>query len=110
LNSDTYFRGLNEFNQEAFFHAHEAFEEAWRTAPAGEKKFLQALVQLAVAFHHFRRGNVAGARSVMKRAGQNLASYPGQFSGVDLIALRQSIGEWQQAIGDGSPVPPLPKL
>jgi predicted metal-dependent hydrolase len=110
VDPETYFRGLTEFNQEAFFHAHEAFEEAWRTAPPDERKFLQALVQLAVAFHHFHRGNLAGARSVMKRAGHNLAAYPEQFAGIDLMSLRRSIGDWQQAMADGSAAPALPKL
>jgi uncharacterized protein len=110
VDSESYFRGRSEFNQGAFFHAHEAFEEAWRTAPGDERKFLQAMVQLAVAFHHFHRGNLAGAASVMKRAGHNLAAYPEQFGGLDLMALRRSIGDWQQAMADGSPAPSLPKL
>ena len=110
MDSNCYLRGLRDFNQEAFFKAHESLEDAWRIAPIEEKKFLQALVQLAVAFHHFSTGNMAGAGSVMKRAGQNLASYPNRFGGLDLTSLRQSIAEWQRALSDGTPVPPLPKL
>src|ERR1700681_750900 len=110
MDSNGYLRGLRDFNQEAFFEAHEALEDAWRIAPEEERKFLQALVQLAVAFHHFNNGNMAGAGSVMKRAGQNLAAYPNQVRGVDLSSLRRSIAEWQQALSDGTPVPPLPKL
>jgi predicted metal-dependent hydrolase len=110
MDSDRYLRGLRDFNQEAFFEAHEALEDAWRIAPEEERKFLQALVQLAVAFYHFHTGNRAGAGSVMKRAAQNLAAYPDRFGGIDLTALRRSIAEWQRALTDGAPVPPLPKL
>jgi predicted metal-dependent hydrolase len=110
MDSNGYLRGLRDFNQEAFFEAHEALEDAWRIAPVEERKFLQALVQLAVAFHHFKNGNMAGAGSVMKRAGQNLAAYPNRFRGLDLTSLRLSIAEWQRALSDGTSVPPLPKL
>jgi predicted metal-dependent hydrolase len=110
MDSNGYLRGLRDFNHEAFFEAHEALEDAWRIAPEEERKFLQALVQLAVAFHHFHNGNKAGAGSVMKRAAQNLAAYPSRFGGIDLTSLRRSIAEWQRALTDGAPVPPLPKL
>jgi predicted metal-dependent hydrolase len=110
MDSNGYQRGLCEFNKEAFFEAHEALEDTWRIAPVEERKFLQALVQLAVAFHHFKKGNLAGAGSVMKRAGQNLAAYPNRFGGLDLTSLRLSIAQWQHALRDGTPVPPLPKL
>ena len=39
--------GIELFNQAEFFEAHEALEEVWRAAPAGEKMFLQGLIQVA---------------------------------------------------------------
>ncbi len=38
---DHYREGIELFNRADFFDAHEVLEDVWRTAPVGEKKFLQ---------------------------------------------------------------------
>jgi len=98
------------FNRCEFFDAHEALEDVWRAAPGPEKKFLQGLIQVAVALHHHSRGNSVGARSVLKRAFRNLSAYPKDFSGIHLSDLMNSIAEWQRALEQGTPVPPPPKI
>ena len=47
-----YERGLALIERGEFFAAHEALEEAWRTAPKDERDFFQGLVHVAVAWHH----------------------------------------------------------
>lgn len=103
-------RGATLFNEGLFFEAHEVLEDAWRAAPAREKKFLQGLIQIAVALHHHGHGNLVGARSLLARAARNLSSYPESFSGIELKQLRDSVAQWQRALGEGTPVPPLPKV
>ena len=45
-------RGAALFDRGAFFEAHEAWEERWRVTPdAGERLFLQGLIQVAAALH-----------------------------------------------------------
>jgi hypothetical protein len=68
------------------------------------------LIQIAVAFHHHARGNLVGARSLLKRAAKNLGGYPDTFAGIELAELRACITEWEHALADGRPVPPLPRL
>ena len=68
--------GIELFNRAAFFDAHEALEDVWRAAPQAEKKFLQGLIQVAVALHHYGNGNTAGARSVLRRAFPKSRPYP----------------------------------
>jgi predicted metal-dependent hydrolase len=102
--------GLELFNRTQFFDAHEALEDVWRAAPQGEKKFLQGLIQVAVALFHHGNGNSIGARSVLRRAFRNLSRYPEGFGGVHLAGLLHSISEWQRAMDEGTPVPPLPKI
>jgi predicted metal-dependent hydrolase len=102
--------GVELFNRAAFFEAHEALEAVWRAAPQSEKKFLQGLIQVAVALHHHGNGNLAGARSVMKRAFRNLSLYPEGFGGIHSAGLLLSISDWQRALDEGKPVPPLPKI
>jgi predicted metal-dependent hydrolase len=108
MDSGPYFQGIALFNQAAFFDSHEVLEEVWREAPEAEKKFLQALIQTAVAFHHQSRGNATGARSLLGRALRNLANYPEEYGGLALGSLRQSIVHWQEALDRGTALPPLP--
>jgi uncharacterized protein len=110
MESEQYFRGVALFNHAAFFECHELLEHAWRDAPLPEKKFLQGLIQTAVAFHHYSRGNSTGARSLLARALRNLAGYPQEFGGLELASLRQSIVNWQDALDHGAALPPLPEL
>ncbi len=102
--------GIELFNRAAFFDAHEALEDVWRAAPLAEKKFLQGLIQVAVALHHYGNGNTAGARSVLRRAFRNLALYPRDFGGIESAGLLHSISEWQRALDEGTAVPALPRI
>ena len=109
LSSD-FRRGATLFNEGLFFEAHEVLEDAWRAAAAQEKKFLQGLIQIAVALHHHGNGNLVGARSLLGRAARNLSGYSENFGGIELKQLRYSVAQWQRALGEGTPVPPLPKV
>ena len=102
--------GIELFNRAAFFDAHEALEDVWRAAPAAEKKFLQGLIQVAVALYHHGNGNSVGARSVLRRAFRNLSRYPENFGGINSELLLSSISAWQRALDEGTPVPPLPTI
>ncbi len=102
--------GIELFNRAAFFDAHEALEDVWRAAPLAEKKFLQGLIQVAVALHHHGNGNLAGARSVLRRAFRNISLYPEGFGGIHSAGLLHSIAEWQRALDEGLPVPALPRI
>ncbi len=110
MNLDGYRRGILLFNSEAFFDAHEVWEDVWRDAEGLEKKFLQGLVQLAVAFHHYSTGNVTGARSVLERARKNLAECPASFGEIDSSSLLESLARWQETLSTGGPKPGFPKL
>jgi uncharacterized protein len=106
----TYAHGIRLFNQGKFFDAHEVLEDVWRVAPAEQKKFLQGLIQLAVALHHHSRGNTVGALSLLKRAARNLAVEPRQPRGIRVSDLLHSITECAGAIEQGMPLPSLPRL
>jgi uncharacterized protein len=110
VDSDKYLRGISLFNNAEFFDAHEALEDVWRAAPPENKKFLQGLVQVAVAFHHHSKGNRVGMRSVLERAIRNLAEPPGSFGQIQLAALLQSLVQWREALDHNSPLPTLPRI
>lgn len=103
-------RGIALFNRAQFFDAHEVLEEVWRPARGRRRRFLQALIQVAVGLHHHSRGNRVGARSVLARAGNTLVSYPPRYAGLKVAPLRASLDAWREALAEGRPAPPLPKL
>lgn len=102
--------GVELLNSAHFFEAHEVLEDAWRAAPDAERRFLQGLIQIAVALHHHSRGNLVGCRSLLARAHRNLALYPAEHEGVDLAALRSALLAWTSALEANRPAPPLPKI
>ena len=107
MDASAFQRGATLFNAREYFDAHEVWEDVWRAAPVEEKKFLQGLIQFAVALHHHSRGNLEGARSLLDRAQRNLSQYPDSFAGVNLAAVRAAISQRQQALSAGAPLPPF---
>ncbi|HLX77139.1 MAG TPA: DUF309 domain-containing protein [Terriglobales bacterium] len=110
MNEAAYHRGLQLFNKAEFFDAHEVLEDVWRAAPAGEKKFLQGLIQVAVGLHHHSRGNLAGARSLLARANRNLSAYSARHGGIELERLRAQVEQWVGALENGQTTPALPRI
>jgi len=100
--------GLRCYRNGEFFEAHEHWEAVWLRTAEPEKTFLQALIQTTAAFHHFQRGNLTGAASLLRGALRRLEPLPGEFGGVAVEPLRQSIGAWLLALGrneSGSKLP-----
>ncbi len=84
----------------------------WLAAQEPEKTFLQGLIQVAAAFHHFQRGNYAGTISLLRSALRRLEAYPEAFAGVAVAPLRATVRLWLGALEtpSRSPLPPLPQL
>lgn len=102
--------GIHLFNQREFYDAHEVWEDVWRESSGLEKKFLQGLIQAAVAFHHYSTGNVAGACSLMERARKNLEDCPERSGGIRVVQFSNALVEWRTAILSGGVTPEHPKL
>ena len=102
--------GVDLFNRAEFFDAHEVLEDIWRAAPQEEKKFLQGIIQVAVALYHHGNGNSIGACSVLRRAFRNLSRYPEGYGGIQLADLLRSVSAWQRAMDEGKPVPQFPRI
>ncbi len=59
--------GIAHFNSSAFFEAHEAFEDLWRTAEGDRRLLLQGLTQVCAGLVKHQRGQPASARTLMAR-------------------------------------------
>ena len=61
-------RGINLFNEQRFFEAHEEWEEEWRMMTEGDDKtFFQGLIYTAASFLHYTRRECDGAKELLKR-------------------------------------------
>lgn len=98
--------GIRLFRTGEYFLAHETLEEHWLDAEAADRDFLQGLIHLAVAFHHYRRGNLTGARLQFRKGASRLGGYSGTVHGVDVDALRLFLEEAPERLARGDPVAP----
>jgi predicted metal-dependent hydrolase len=101
-------RGIEQFNAGRFFEAHETWEEVWLRSPEPERTFLQGIIQIAAAFHHYSRGNCRGASSLLQAGLGRLASFPDAHRGIALGNLRQRAQAWAASLSSGETRPELP--
>jgi uncharacterized protein len=98
--------GLACYRNQQFFEAHEHWEDKWNRLVDPERLFLQALIQVTVAMHHYQHGNRAGALSLLQRALRKLERYPEVFGGIDVAALREDVAVWLLALENAEASPP----
>jgi hypothetical protein len=63
------------------FHAHEVFEDAWKSGPDEERALWRALAQLAVGLTHAARGNVTGGARLLRRGAAGVADWSASEAG-----------------------------
>lgn len=103
-------RGITLFNEQHFWHAHEAWEELWLEARGDDKIFLQGLIQLAAAYHHVQRGTFRGGVRLFDAALRKLSLFPDGHFGMDrasviecALAHREKIARGEHIDGNDFP-------
>jgi uncharacterized protein len=96
-----YQKGLEAFNSAHFYDAHELWEEVWLETPNPDKKFLQGLIQVAAAFHHYSRANLPGTRNLLQEGLLKLDSFPEVHGGLEIGELREAVRGWLAALDIG---------
>ena len=79
--------GIRLFNEAYFFEAHEVLEEVWRQEHGEPRLFLQGLIQVCAAYHHFQNGNLVGAITLLQRGADKMRHYPPRYLGIDAAGL-----------------------
>ncbi|AWM38474.1 hypothetical protein GobsT_33720 [Gemmata obscuriglobus] len=104
--------GVDLFNRGAFFDAHEVWEELWRDCPAPDRRFYQALIQAAVALHHFDRGNHTGAARLYRSGRRYMEPYRPAYRGIVIDPFWDAMaGHLAVALGNaGGPAPARPEI
>jgi predicted metal-dependent hydrolase len=105
-----FLKGIEEFNRQAFFDAHETWEDLWRGEWGEAKPLIQGLIQLAVGSHHAANRNYKGALSQTTKGLEKLKTFPDRCEGIDLAGLRLEIERlrehWQnEQAGRAEPLP-----
>ncbi|MFE9116530.1 DUF309 domain-containing protein [Streptomyces sp. NPDC007172] len=80
------------------FHAHEVFEDAWKSGPPREEPLWRGLAQLAVGLTHAARGNAKGGAALLERGTDSLARYAAG-AGVPTYGLDlDGLAAWARAL------------
>src|SRR5437899_10428206 len=79
--------GIRLFNDEYFFEAHEVLEDVWKQEHGEPRLFLQGLIQISAAYHHYQNGNLVGAATLLQRGADKIRKYPARYLGIDAAGL-----------------------
>ena len=80
-------------NDGFYFEGHEIIEKYWLQYSGEYKKFLQALIQVAIANMHLENGNKKGYQRMKELALENLKPYKGMLFGIDTEALKSRLSD-----------------
>ena len=103
-------KGIEQFNRQEFFESHESWEVIWLAAPEPDKTFMQGIIQIAAALHHYRRKNRNGARSLLRRGLAKVESFPADYRGLNLEEVRSAARSWREHLTGRSEQPGWPQI
>ncbi|MGW2208694.1 DUF309 domain-containing protein [Streptomyces sp. NPDC001781] len=79
------------------FHAHEVFEDAWKSGPDAERELWRGLAQIAVGLTHSARGNTTGGPRLLRRGAAAVTAWSAENRsrpyGLDLPGLAAWAGD-----------------
>lgn len=68
IDMDNFEKGIKFFNEGNYFEAHETWEDQWHgIEKSPEKYFIQGLIMIAVALHHYKRKNYVGTSKLLEK-------------------------------------------
>ena len=103
-----FWQGVAHFNGARYWHAHEAWEALWRSAPDDERDFYQGLVHVAVAWYQAGRGNRVGCERQLAKAARRLGPFAPEHCGVDVGSVLAQVQAAAAIVAGGSlALPPV---
>ncbi|MFD4985441.1 DUF309 domain-containing protein [Streptomyces sp. NPDC058374] len=98
------------------FHAHEVFEDAWKSGPDEERALWRGLAQMAVGLTHAARGNTTGGARLLRRGADGVERWavpdeaaPGGLDVDGVVAWARALAgrvEAEGAVADAGAVAP----
>ena len=84
---ETFWQGVEEFNQQHFYACHDILEAIWVDAEETDKKFYQGILQISVACYHLGNHNWRGAVILLGEGISRLTSYQPTYHSIDVTEL-----------------------
>ncbi|MDJ0689004.1 MAG: DUF309 domain-containing protein [Xenococcaceae cyanobacterium MO_188.B32] len=84
---ETFWQGVEEFNQQHFYACHDILEAIWIDAEEIDKKFYQGILQIAVACYHLGNHNWRGAVILLGEGISRLTSYQPIYHSINVTEL-----------------------
>jgi hypothetical protein len=100
-------RGLQLYATGSYFECHEVLEDLWREAPLRDRLFVQALIHLAVAFHHWSSKNREGTLLQLAKCGRKLAGYLPAYCGLPTSELYVAVIDATEKVRSGEDLPSI---
>jgi predicted metal-dependent hydrolase len=103
MHNDAFTRGARLFDAGAFFNAHEAWEELWRSeTDQAQRRFLQGLIQIAAAFHKLVVvGSTDAASRLFAKGLAKIDACPAQVADLRLASFRDDVSAYARAVAAG---------
>jgi uncharacterized protein len=104
--------GVEHFDAGRFFHAHEAWETTWKQSRGHQdEEFFKGLSQLGAGYTHYRRGNLHGTHTLIRRGLSRIRRYGPEHQGIEVAELAAAAEEQAAAVQEaeraGRPMPQL---
>jgi uncharacterized protein len=82
-----FIKGIDEFNNGLYFECHETLEEIWLEEHGEERKFYQAIIQIAAGYYKLEQGVPVGALKLWRMGIDKLHAYSPVCLGINVDAL-----------------------
>jgi uncharacterized protein len=86
-----FLKGIEEFNRQLFFECHETLEELWLEERSEDRKFYQAIIQIAAGYYKLQQGVPIGAVKLWRTGLEKLAAYEPVFYGINVESLLEAV-------------------
>jgi predicted metal-dependent hydrolase len=84
-------KGISLFNKNQFWHAHESWEDVWKTLDCDEEIFFRGLIQLAAGLQCILLNKLDGALSNLNKSIEKLSLFSNSFLGLDVKKIIENI-------------------
>jgi predicted metal-dependent hydrolase len=94
-------KGIDEFNSREFFACHETLEHLWRSygtdVDRPDRQCIQGIIQIAVGYYHFGRGNLVGALKLLTRGLERVKRFQPSCFGLNTASFCEQVSlDWHR--------------
>tara|TARA_B100000700_G_C14476689_1_gene593180 strand:+ start:210 stop:587 length:378 start_codon:yes stop_codon:yes gene_type:complete len=100
IKEELFIKGIEAFNSQSFYDAHEYWEDLWSDYRLKDAKLIQGLIQLSVGYFHITNLNINGARGLLNKCLPKFQLYKSNKRGIDTDFIISRIEKSLQNLED----------